>query len=112
MLPFLFNILKTSIHGVGVAGKVYLDFGAVFAAVYFYDAAFKAFEGAFYNYNAVVFVKAPNKKFPGQVNKVVCLSQLGREFVEVINKSLLPAGRNLDNVVVHQEQYSGIFTFF
>ena len=40
------------------ARKVHADFGALLAAVYLDNAAFKALEGAFNHKNAVVFVKA------------------------------------------------------
>ena len=67
------NILKAQIHGVGGAAKTDADFGALFAAVYFDDAAFYAFEGAFYYYDAVVLVKADQglADFWAQAQKVL-----------------------------------------
>ena len=40
------------------SAKVHADAGALLAFVYFYNAAFKPLERAFYNHNTVIIIKA------------------------------------------------------
>ena len=58
----LADILKTQIHSVTGAAKIYADFCPLLTAVYFYNASFYAFERSFNYYNAVVLVEFKKRR--------------------------------------------------
>ena len=50
---------------------------------------------------------SPYSKLAREVNKIMLLSQLRSHLLHILNKKLLPSRGHLNNVVLHQADYSG-----
>ena len=48
----------------------------------------------------------PDVKLAGEINKIMLICQLRRKLFQIINKNLLTPGSNLNDIVLHLDDYS------